>query len=222
MQETGYETFSFYYDALTENVNYPARAAYLDGLVQKYKQSAGKVMLDLACGTGTMTEEMAERGYDMIGVDYSEGMLGQAMEKKIEKQLPIQYVCQDMRELELYGTVDAVICTLDSLNTLYKHRELLGNQVYVYETDAVYCVWENALCEDNCTVEITLDLFQLCADGRYRRTEEQITERAYAPEQVQAALETIGFHVLGIYHADTEEPLHSDSERMVVVARKEA
>ena len=85
MQETGYETFSFYYDALTENVNYPARAAYLDGLVQKYKQSAGKVMLDLACGTGTMTEEMAERGYDMIGVDYSEGMLGQAMEKKIEK-----------------------------------------------------------------------------------------------------------------------------------------
>ena len=201
MQETGYETFSFYYDALTENVNYPARAAYLDGLVQKYKQSAGKVMLDLACGTGTMTEEMAERGYHMIGVDYSEGMLGQAMEKKIEKQLPIQYVCQDMRELELYGTVDAVICTLDSLNhlpsfedvttvfqrvwestetggvfvfdmnTLYKHRELLGNQVYVYETDAVYCVWENALCEDNCTVEITLDLFQLCADGRYRRTE---------------------------------------------------
>lgn len=146
---------------------------------------------------GTMTEEMAERGYDMIGVDYSEGMLGQAMEKKIEKQLPIQYVCQDMRELELYGTVDAVICTLDSLNhlpsfedvttvfqrvwestetggvfvfdmnTLYKHRELLGNQVYVYETDAVYCVWENALCKDNCTVEITLDLFQLCADGRY-------------------------------------------------------
>ena len=97
MQETGYETFSFYYDALTENVNYPARAAYLDGLVQKYKQSAGKVMLDLACGTGTMTEEMAERGYDMIGVDYSEGMLGQAMEKKIEKQLPIQYVCQYMR-----------------------------------------------------------------------------------------------------------------------------
>ena len=227
--------FRFYYDALTENVNYPARAAYLDGLVQKYEQSAGKVMLDLACGTGTMTEEMAERGYDMIGVDYSEGMLGQAMEKKIEKQLPIQYVCQDMRELELYGTVDAVICTLDSLNhlpsfedvttvfqrvwestetggvfvfdmnTLYKHRELLGNQVYVYETDAVYCVWENALCEDNCTVEITLDLFQLCADGRYRRTEEQITERAYAPEQVQAALETIGFHVLGIYHADTEK-----------------
>ena len=243
MQETGYETFSFYYDALTENVDYPARAAYLDGLVQKYLRSGGKVMLDLACGTGTLTEEMAKRGYDMIGVDYSEGMLGQAMEKKIEQQLPIQYVCQDMRELELYSTVDATICTLDSLNhlpgfedvetvfrkvweftepggvflfdmnTLYKHRELLGSQVYVYETDEVYCVWENALCEDDCTVEITLDLFQLCCeDGRYRRTQEQVT----------ASLEKIGFHVLGVYHADTEEPLRPDSERMIVIARKEA
>ena len=253
MQETGYETFSFYYDALTENVDYPARAAYLDGLVQKYLRSGGKVMLDLACGTGTLTEEMAKRGYDMIGVDYTEGMLGQAMEKKIEQQLPIQYVCQDMRELELYSTVDATICTLDSLNhlpgfedvetvfrkvweftepggvflfdmnTLYKHRELLGSQVYVYETDEVYCVWENALCEDDCTVEITLDLFQLCCeDGRYRRTQEQITERAYVPEQVTASLEKIGFHVLGVYHADTEEPLRPDSERMIVIARKEA
>lgn len=252
MQETGYETFSFYYDALTENVDYPSRAAYLDGLVQKHLRSGGKVMLDLACGTGTLTEEMAKRGYDMIGVDYSEGMLGQAMEKKIEQQLPIQYVCQDMRELELYSTVDATICTLDSLNhlpgfedveavfrkvweftepggvflfdmnTLYKHRELLGSQVYVYETDEVYCVWENALCEDNCTVEITLDLFQLCEDCRYRRKQEQITERAYAPEQVTASLEKIGFHVLGVYHADTEEPLRPDSERMIVIARKEA
>lgn len=252
MQETGYETFSFYYDALTENVNYPARAAYLDGLVQKFLRAEGRVMLDLACGTGTLTEEMAKRGYDMIGVDYSEGMLGQAMEKKITHQLPIQYVCQDMRELELYGTVDAAICTLDSLNhlpsfsdveqvfrrvweslepggvfvfdmnTLYKHRELLGSQVYVYETEDVYCVWENALCEDNCTVEITLDLFRLCADGRYIRTDEQITERAYDSEQVASGLEKAGFHVLGIYHADTEEPLRPDSERMVIAVRKEA
>lgn len=81
MQETGYETFSFYYDALTENVDYPARAAYLDGLVQKYLRSGGR-----SCwiwrAVGTLTEEMAKRGYDMIGVDYSEGMLGQAMEKR--------------------------------------------------------------------------------------------------------------------------------------------
>jgi ubiquinone/menaquinone biosynthesis C-methylase UbiE len=251
MQETGYETFSFYYDALTENVSYPERAEYFDRLIQKHLRSGGNVMLDLACGTGTMTEEMAKRGYDMIGVDYSAGMLSQAMEKKFAQGLDIQYVQQDMRNLELYGTVDVTLCTLDSLNhlpdfsavtevfrrvaeatepgglflfdmnTLYKHRELLGNQIYLYETEEVYCVWENALQPDGCTVEITLQLFQLCQDGRYRRQEEQITERAYAPEQVQEALENLGFSVIGIYHADTETPLTPESQRMVVVARKD-
>lgn len=251
MDQTGYEMFSFYYDALTGNVDYAARADYFDRLMQTHLRSPGRVLLDLACGTGTMAEEMAKRGYDVIGVDYSCGMLSRAMDKKMENGLPIQYVQQDMRELSLCGTVDLTLCTLDSLNhlpdfaavqqvfarvaaatesgglflfdmnTLYKHRVLLGNQVYVYETDDVYCVWENALREDGCTVDLTLELFHRCEDGRYRRQEEFLTERAYAPEKVQAVLEAVGFCVLGIYHADTTEPLRTDSQRMVVVARKE-
>lgn len=251
MQATGYEIFSEYYDQLTKNVSYEARGAYLDRLIQKYLQSEGRVMLDLACGTGTMTEQMARRGYDMIGVDYSEGMLSQAMEKKFATGLPILYVQQDMRALELYGTVDVTICTLDSLNhlrdaneveqvfrrvwditepgglflfdmnTLYKHQVLLGNEVYIYETEDVYCVWENHLRSDDCTVDITLQLFQWCADGRYCRKEETLTERAYAPETVTALLGSVGFQVLAVYAADTQQPLQPDSERMVVVARKE-
>lgn len=252
MQDTtGYETFSFYYDALTENVNYPARAAYFHTLIQENLHAKGNVLLDLACGTGTMAEEMAKLGYDVIGVDYSCGMLSQAMDKKMKHGLAIQYVQQDMRELDLYGTVDVTICTLDSLNhlpdfqdvcrvfqkvsevtepgglflfdmnTLYKHQVLLGDQVYLYETEDVYCVWENMLAEDGCTVEITLHLFQQEPDGRYVRQEEHLTERAYAPEQVENALKEAGFHVIGIYHADTTEPLKQDSQRMVVAARKE-
>ena len=251
MAETGYEIFSLYYDELTENVNSSVRAAYFDRLIRKHLHTNGQVLLDLACGTGTMAEQMARKGYDVIGVDYSGGMLGQAMEKKFQSGLPIQYVQQDMRELDLYGTVDVTICTLDSLNhlpdlnsirqvfqkvaeatetgglflfdmnTLYKHRVLLGSQVYIYERDAVYCVWENHLQDDACTVDITLELFQLCADGRYCRQTEVLTERAYPPEQIQMALEETGFTVLGIYHADSEEPLREDSQRMVVAARKE-
>ena len=106
------------------------------------------------------------------------------------------------------------------MNTLFKHRQLLGNQVYVYETDEVYCVWENTLREDSCTVDLTLNLFEVCPDGRYRRKVEQITERAYAPEQIQIALKRAGFSVIGIYHADTTEPLHPNSPRMVVAAQK--
>ena len=251
MEDTGYEIFSYYYDALTENVDYQARARYFDRLIQKNLQSDGNVMLDLACGTGTMTEQMAKLGYDMIGIDYSAGMLSRAMEKKIAENLPILYVQQDMRELELYGTVDATICTLDSLNhlrnwsevenvmqriwqvtepggllvfdmnTLYKHQVLLRNEVYVYETEDVYCVWENVLKDDDCTVDIILQLFQCCEDGRYTRTEEHLTERAYSVDQVADGLKRAGFQLLGIYAADTEEPLQEKSERMVVVARKE-
>ena len=116
--ETGYEAFSFYYDQLTENVEYPQRAAYFHKLIQKYCQSEGVVLLDLACGTGSLSEEFAKLGYDVLGVDYSYGMLNQAMQKKLEHNLPIQYICQDMRELDLYGTVDITVCALDSLNHL--------------------------------------------------------------------------------------------------------
>ncbi|MCD7958741.1 MAG: class I SAM-dependent methyltransferase [Ruminococcus sp.] len=251
MSETGYEIFSCYYDALTENVNFSKRAAYFDVLIQKYLCTSGSVLLDLACSTSTMAEQMAQKGYDVIGVDYSSSMLGQAMEKKLKSGLSIQYVQQDMQKLDLYGTVDITICTLDSLNhlpdfesvqrvfqkvadatecggvflfdmnTLYKHRVSLNTQVYVYETDDVYCVWKNALQSDQCTVEIDLELFQKCSDGRYRRQTEHITERAYPTEEIREALCKVGFSVIGIYHADTEEPLKADSERMVLVARKE-
>ena len=249
--ETGYETFARYYDGLTENVDYPKRAAYFDGLIQKHKRSAGVVLLDLACGTGSMSEEMCRLGYDVIGVDFSYGMLSRAMEKKMESGLPIQYVCQDMRELELYGTVDITLCTLDSLNHLncfadvetvfhkvsenlepgglflfdmntpYKHRSVLGSQIYIYDTDDVYCVWENQYEPKDHTVTICLDFFELDEDGRYIRSGEEIIEHAYEPEQVASALKQAGLTVIGCYHADSEEPLHADSQRMIFVARKQ-
>lgn len=249
--DTGYEVFSQYYDGLTENVDYPRRAAYFDKLIQKHKRSEGVVLLDLACGTGSMSEEMCRLGYDVIGVDFSYGMLTRAMEKKMESGLPIQYVCQDMRELELYGTADVILCTLDSLNHLdcfadvetvfqkaaenlepggvflfdmntpYKHREVLGDQVYIYDTDDVYCVWENRYEPEEHTVTIRLDFFELLEDGCYARSGEEITEHAYEPEQVKAALERAGFEVIGCYHEDTEETLHADSQRMIFVTRKQ-
>lgn len=249
--DTGYETFSQYYDGLTENVDYKSRSEYFHRLIKKHKKSSGDVLLDLACGTGSMAEEMCRLSYDVIGSDYSYGMLSRAMDKKIESGLPIQYICQDMRELELYGAVDAVICTLDSLNHLdslddvktvfrrvydnlenggvfifdmntpYKHREVLGNQIYIYDTDNVYCIWENNFEPHDNTVNIRLDFFKLESDGKYTRSCEEITEHAYEPSDIHKALETTGFEVIGCYHADTEEDLNDKSERMVFVVRKQ-
>ncbi len=186
--DRSYSVFARYYDLLTENVDYEARAAYLDELIRQLHPVEDCVLLDLACGTGTLSEAMARRGYDVIGVDGSGDMLNEAVEKKCESGLPIQYVCQDMRRLELYGTVDVTICMLDSLNhlpglpdiqnvfrrvsqytepgglflfdvnTLHKHRVTLGDQVFLFDLDEVYCVWENRF-DGDATVTITLDFF---------------------------------------------------------------
>ncbi|MBE6854978.1 MAG: class I SAM-dependent methyltransferase [Ruminococcus sp.] len=254
MAETnGYSAFARFYDQLTDNVDYSARAARLDMLIQRYAQTEGKVLLDLACGTGNISEAMARLGYDVLGVDNSPEMLGCALDKKFDSGLPIQYVCQDIRNLDMYGTFDVTLCILDSLNhldglsdiqavfsrvsecsepdalfifdmnTLYKHESVLGNNVFVYETDAVYCVWSNEYTAPD--VEITLDFFEKHFDGEgevYHRSTEQFTERAYPVEEIDRALEEAGFTL--ITHLDGEgegdAPVRPDSERILFIARK--
>ncbi len=250
--------FAAFYDSLTENVNYPLRAARLHYLIQKYSrtETSGKLLLDLACGSGSMSEEMAKLGYDVIGVDNSPAMLSAAMDKKFESGLPIQYLCQDIREIDMFGTMDAVICTLDSLNhlpsledirkvfervslfaqpggvflfdmnTIYKHETILCNETFVYDTDEVFCVWENHPGEAPYSVDMQLTFFE--RDGEvYRRSEEVITERAYSPEEIEDMLVQSGLKVLAVYDADAElthpaslQFCDASTERMLFVAYK--
>lgn len=110
-----YTSFASVYDTFMDNIPYEEWAEYLSRLLAEYEVTDG-IVLDLGCGTGTLTELMAARGFDMIGVDYSEEMLEIAMEKRAESGRDILYLLQDMREFELYGTVRAVISICDSLN----------------------------------------------------------------------------------------------------------
>ena len=195
MEETGYETFAFYYDSLTQNVNYDERAEYFDRLIQTFLHSSGNVLLDLACGTGTMSEKMTKRGYDVIGVDYSDSMLNQALEKKLEKGLSIQYVMQDMRELELFGNIRAIVSVCDSmnyilepedlkkvfelvkeylaedgvfifdLNTVHKYRDLMGECTISENREESSFIWENYFYEDQDINEYMLTIFRKQADS---------------------------------------------------------
>ena len=113
-----YSAFARYYDELTANIDYKKRGEYFHSIIKRFKTTKDNILLDLACGTGSISEVMAGLGYDVIGVDYSEEMLGIAMDKKFDSGLDIQYICQDMRELDLYGTVDVTVCALDSINHL--------------------------------------------------------------------------------------------------------
>ena len=162
-----YGAISTIYDKINSGVDYIAWADFFEKCFDKYLSTRPELMLDLACGTGSMTLELAKRGYDMIGVDGSSDMLNVALDRKYDMELPrdVLFLLQDMREFELYGTVGAITCCLDSINYLtgdgelkkcfslvhnyldpdglflfdvntpYKFKNVYGSNSYVYEED---------------------------------------------------------------------------------------
>ena len=245
---SGYGVFAEYYDKLTENVAYPKRADYFRTLLSAQGVTGG-TLLDLACGTGRLLLEMAAYGFDVIGVDASAEMLCAAQSKPQIMKLRPLLLCQTMQTLDLYDTVDAAVCALDSVNhltdprdvqaafkrvslflnpggvfvfdvnTVYKHKAVLANNSFVYDMEGLYCVWQNRLDEKTDTVEITLDFFEE-DDGAYVRSTETITERAYPLEDLQAWLEEAGLTLLNVYEELTQSPPKSDTQRAVFVCKK--
>lgn len=246
-----YGIFSEFYDALTANMSYDTVAQVLGSLLTRYGKGRG-LLLDLACGTGSVSVRLAEKGYEVIGVDLSPEMLSEAQNKAYSAGQNILFLCQDMTALDLYGTVDAAVCTLDGLchlpdedslsatlqkvslfmnpggvflfdvNSVYKHRAVLGNNTFVYDTDDVYCVWQNTLLPDGVTVQMDLDFFEPVSDaGDYVRQSERFTERAYPRETLEAMLKKAGFTVLDVFDGYSGKPAHDTSERLLFAVRKD-
>lgn len=119
----GYGALARFYDQLNAEIDYSAWADFVEACFSRYLPKKPELILDLACGTGSMTAELAKRGYDMIGVDGSAEMLSEAFSRTAETG-GILFLQQDMRSFELYGTVGAVTCCLDSLNYLLGDGEL--------------------------------------------------------------------------------------------------
>ena len=183
-----YTIFAEVYDTFMDNVPYEEWAEYLAELLQEYDIEDGLV-LDLGCGTGSLTEILATKGYDMIGADGSAEMLEIAMEKKAQSGHDILYLLQDMREFELYGTVRAVVSVCDCVNyitdekeleqvfrlvnnyldpegififdfnTEYKYKEILGEQTIAEDREDCSFIWDNYYYEDESMNEYELTLF---------------------------------------------------------------
>lgn len=189
-----YKDFAYFYDELMQDAQYGKRCDYICSLLKAAGKETG-ILLDLACGTGTLSLMLKERGYEVIGVDASEDMLGAAQEKKMLcGDNETIFLCQKMQELDLFGTIDAAICTLDSLNhvtseddvkeifrrvslfmndgavfifdvnTPYKHEHILADNTFIYDLDSVFCVWQNTFIKENCSTRITLDFFEKAED----------------------------------------------------------
>ena len=258
-----YGDFAGVYDELMDNIPYGQWSRRLDALIRKYgvsqpeRNAAGILdgernrVLDLGCGTGTLTELMYGLGYDMIGVDMSEAMLNIAMEKKAESGCEILYLNQDMRELELYSTVGTVYSVCDSLNyileedellqvfslvnnylfpggiflfdfnTEYKYRELIGNTTIAENRDDCSFIWENYYDPEKGLNEYDLTVFVRQEDENFRRFSEVHIQRGYTLEQMTSLLERAGMVLLEAVDADTSGPVTPESGRIFIAAREQ-
>lgn len=244
-----YTGFAQVYDTFMDNVPYEEWADYYKEILREHGIMDG-IVLDLGCGTGSMTELLAEQGYDMIGVDNSEEMLDLAMEKRAASGQDILYLLQDMRKFELYGTVRAVISACDSvnyltepgdlvkvfslvnnyldpggififdLNTVYKYQEILGEQTIAEDREECSFIWDNFYDEEEMINEYDLTVFVQEEGDLFRRYCETHYQRAYSLETVRALIEKAGMEVLAIYDAFTYNKPKPDSERVYFVARE--
>lgn len=245
-----YESFARVYDLFMNDVPYEDWADYVQSLLREHGVKDGLV-LELGCGTGSLTEALSHRGYDMIGVDNSEDMLQIAMDKRAESGEDILYLLQDMREFELFGTVKAVVSICDSmnyitedtdlrkvfelvnnyldpggvfifdLNTLYKYREVMGECTIAENREDASFIWDNYFDADTGINEYDLAVFVPEKQGLYRKFEETHFQRGYELETVKRLLEEAGLGYLAAYDAFTNELPKADSERIYVIAREQ-
>lgn len=219
---SAYEALARVYDALTEDVGYERRADYLEKLFKR-SQIPVHTVLDLACGTGEMTAILTERGYELIAADASPDMLAQAREKAagLTGEPPV-FLNQSMPELDLYGTVDAAVCCLDSLNYLTSPKDVqktfqrlhlfiapggllvfdinsveklasLDGQVFLDETEDVYCVWRTEYEKRSRLCSYWMDIFTRRPDGGWDRSEEEHRQRGYTVDELRSWLMDAGF-----------------------------
>ena len=240
---SSYETLASYYDELTEDVEYRRRADFVEKLMGRSRVPV-KTVLDLACGTGSMTCLFTRRGYELIAVDGSEDMLAQAREKAVglPGEPPI-FLHQDMPRLDLYGTVEAAICCLDSLNYLTHPKDVqrtfqrlrlfiqpggvlvfdvntpcklqgLDGQVFLDEREDVYCVWRTEYAKRSRICHYYMDLFTARPDGTWERDFECHRQRAYTVEELTTWLREAGFVDIRTYGDCRRRSPREDEERI--------
>ena len=240
-----YQTLSAYYDRFTDDVGYEQWADFFEQLFAR-EGIKPKLVLDLACGTGSLTRLLAERGYDMIGADASPEMLMQAMQNTIGCDPRPLLINQRMEELDLYGNVDACLCCLDSVNYVTDPDDLaeafrrvhlfldpdglfvfdintpekfarIDGESYVREDEGVFCVWQAAVEDGLCAYQF--DIFE--QDGEsWSRAQETHEERVYTPEELTAMLEQAGFTEIKTYGNQSFAPVQGGEDRIYFTARK--
>jgi len=242
-----YSGFARIYDKFMD-MPYEAWADYIQAIWRRHGCHP-KLVLDLACGTGGLTLPLARRGYDMIGADASAEMLAIARQKTIDSGNDALFLHQDMRELELYGTVDAIVCACDGLNYLperddlaavfalcanylnpggllifdvnteHKFSKILADNTFAATDSDAAYIWENYYDAADKINEYALTCFVQEGDV-YRRYDEMHFQRAHSAEEIASALMDGGLRLLAQYAELTFDAPKSDTQRIFFVAAK--
>jgi len=243
-----YKDFAFYYDLLMKDVDYSQWADYIVEIFKRRKISP-ELIADLGCGTGSFCIEMAKRGYDMIGIDMSDEMLSCAKQKAVENGLDILFLNQDMISFELYGTVDAITCLMDSVNYVlykrdlkrlfklamnylnpgglfifdinspYKFENIFASNVFCETGSEVSYIWQNYYDRSSRICHFDLTFFAK-ENELYRRFDEVHYERAYDPEEILEMLNEAGFGKRSVYGEFSFKKPSPKCERIFFVAQK--
>ena len=242
-----YKNLAASYDRLTNDVDYEATVEFYMEILRR-EGIAPRTVVDLACGTGSVTEIMARKGYRVTGVDMSEEMLTEAAMKTMDMEQPPVYSCQLLQNLRLPRGVDMAVCALDSLdyildpedckeairraykalnpggififdvNTPEKLRAM-DDQIFLDEDDDVYCVWRGEFDEETNICSYGMDLFQ--REGKmWRRSFEEHREYAYSQEQLTGFLKDAGFTHIEVYADRLFEAPREGEQRIYFKARK--
>lgn len=241
-----YTSFALVYDLFMDNVPYEEWCEHISLLFKENGIEDG-LLLDLGCGTGKLTQLMAQKGYDMIGIDNSYEMLDMAKSVSDES---ILYLMQDMREFELYGTVRGIYSACDcmnyiteeedlkkvfslvnnyldpkgififDMNTPYKYEELLAENTFAENREEGSFIWENYYDEEEGINEYDLTLYIKGEGETFQRFQETHYQKCYELSTVKRLLEEAGMEYVAAYDDYTKEPASEVSERVLIIARE--
>jgi 2-polyprenyl-3-methyl-5-hydroxy-6-metoxy-1,4-benzoquinol methylase len=258
LSQPAYDVLGAIYDRLQQAVDPVVWSDHIEALQYRFKGltrgdgvDGRPILLDLGCGTGSFCLEMERRGYDPIGIDQSPIMLGKAREKaKIENCSRSLFLMQNIARFELYGTVDLIVCLLDTINHLTAPADVsrffarcanylnpggllifdaasadhlqqrLGNQIFFVDEEEQTLLWQNHFSRRSLISRSEILLFTLDSNGQYTRSEAVIRERIYDASTLKQIADTNGFSVLAVLGNLTQKPARRNDSRHFYICQK--
>ena len=250
MEDNGYDYLARVYDRLTSDIDYGKVAEYTLENCRRFFGRVPDKLLDLACGTGSHAIAIAQKGIEVTGIDISDAMLTEAIDKSTRAKTNILFSKQDMCSFEIHGNVDVITCCLDSVNHIldpscfekllknvnkylvpgglfifdvnseYKFKKIYGSNVYTESFDDLTFVWHNHFDKSSGIVEFEMTFFTRQKDGRYVKHQESNFERLYTENEIASYIEGASLEQMAIYDGFSFNSLHKKSQRISYVLKK--